>query len=89
MAVKIVQCSRYKVKNLAKCRVPEGDDTYTYCAYIGSTSYDSFSYNDSTIRRIVDQKRALDAEELKANEAIRSANQVLIAALAKVERLYA
>ncbi|KAK4149418.1 hypothetical protein C8A00DRAFT_37987 [Chaetomidium leptoderma] len=87
VAIKMVRCSRCKENKIPDCRVPPGDDTCVSCARVGSASCDSFGYDDSAVRHLVDQKRRLDAKEAEASEAIRSANQALVAALAKAERL--
>jgi hypothetical protein len=83
----MVRCTRCKEKQIPDCRVPPGDDTCVSCSRVGNASCDSFGYDDSAVRILVERKRRLDVEEAEANEAIRSANQALVAALATAERL--
>jgi hypothetical protein len=87
VALKMVRCTRCKEKQIPDCRVPPGDDTCVSCSRVGNASCDSFGYDDSAVRILVERKRRLDVEEAEANEAIRSANQALVAALATAERL--
>lgn len=76
----MARCSRCKDKDLPDCRVPPGDDVCTACAKVHNAACNSFGYNSSTFQRLILQKRQLDKERQEAD-------QVLGAALARVDRL--
>ena len=56
----MVKYTRYKEKKLLDYRTFEDSDVCSNCLSVGNHSYDAFSYSDSAIRRIVDEKRDLD-----------------------------